>query len=151
MRKFLILTIAALFLAAPAIPAVSGPLDDLKGEKRTILLFSKSRSEASLDRQISLFSKQRFDLDDRDTVVLHTVNGNRTMAVFGYARVSDGTGRQLTRLYEPERNGLTIVLIDKDGKEKGRWFGVTDPQIIFDHIDSVPSEEQKIETGTVGG
>ncbi len=151
MKKFLFLTLSVVILMVSPVYAFAGPLDDLIGEKRAILLFTKSRSEASLDRQISLFSKQRFDLDDRDTVVLHTVDGRNTMAVFGYARVSDGTGRQLAQIYEPARNGLTIVLIGKDGTEKGRWQGVTDPQIIFDLIDTMPMRKQEIESGAAGG
>lgn len=151
MKKFLILTFAAVFSMVSVMHAAAGPLDDLIGKKRAILLFSKSRSEAQLDRQISLFSKQRFDLDDRDTVVLLTVNGRRTMVVFGYARVNDGTGRQLTQLYKPQAIGLTIVLVGIDGTEKGRWSGVTDPQIIFDQIDAIPMPREETETGAAGG
>lgn len=151
MKNILTLAIAVVFSMVPVSQVAAGPLDDLIGKKRAILLFSKSRSEARLDRQISLFSKQRFDLDDRDTVVLLTVNGRQTMTVFGYARVNDGTGRQLSQIYKPQTNGLTIVLVGKDGTEKGRWLGVTDPQIIFDTIDAVPINQEETETGGAGG
>jgi Domain of unknown function (DUF4174) len=150
MNRIAIIALAAFIGLAYAAQSAAGPLDALTGKKRVVLLFSKSRSEAELDRQLSLFSERRSELDDRDTIVLLTVRGRDTMAVFGYASVSDGTGRQLTNLYKPQGSGLTVVLVDKDGSEKGRWPGTVDPQIIFDLIDTMPVDQSVTGAATSG-
>lgn len=150
MNRIAILAIAAIIGLACAAQSVAGPLDRLHGKKNVVLLFSKSRSEAELDRQLSLFSERRSELDDRDTIVLLTVKSRDTMAVFGYASISDGTGRQLVGLFKPQGSGLTVVLVDKNGSELGRWPGTVDPQVIFDLIDTMP-EGRPVTGATTGG
>jgi hypothetical protein len=150
MKRIAILALAAFIGLACLAQSVAGPLDRLSGKKNVVLLFSKSRSEAELDRQLSLFSERRSELEDRDTVVLLTVKGRDTMAVFGYASVSAGTGRQLVGLYKPVGSGLTVVLVDKNGTEKGRWPGTVDPQIIFDLIDTMPAGQAATGAATGG-
>lgn len=145
MRTVLICLVVLFSTVAPALAA--GALDTLVGKKNAVLLFAKSRSDASLDRQISMFSERRPDVTDNDIVVLLTTDNRDTMAVVGYASLPSGVGRKLIREYNPEGSGLTIILVGKDGMEKDRWSELVDPQEIFDLLEALPEEEVSTTTG----
>lgn len=119
-------------------------LESLKWEKRPILLFAKSRSFAQLGKQLDLLRDYRPDLQERDIVVLSTTGNQETSAAIGYVSIDRGTARLLRRRFEPDMKGLTVILIGKDGGEKGRWTSVVEPQEIFDLIDSMPMREQEV-------
>jgi hypothetical protein len=127
---------AAFLILSGAVASVqAGVLDEFRGEKQFVLLFTKSRSDAALDRQIDLLSERRPSLDQRDMVVLITTKGRDTAVALGYAAMPLGAGRRLTAEFEPADSGLTVILIAKDGAQLGRWQQVVDPQIMFDLID----------------
>jgi hypothetical protein len=132
-------------LAIWSIPAMAAdPLISLKGEKRPLLLFAKSRSFAPLDKQLDLLRSYRPDLKDRDMVVLSTTGNQETSSAIGYVSLNRGTARQLRRQYGPDAQGLTVVLVGKDGTEKARWHKLVEPQVIFDLIDSMPMRQDEI-------
>ncbi|MGI9366185.1 MAG: DUF4174 domain-containing protein [Rhizobiaceae bacterium] len=119
-------------------------LESLKWEKRPILLFAKSRSFAQLGKQLDLLRDYRPDLQERDIVVLSTTGNQETSSAIGYVSIDRGTARLLRRRFAPDMKGLTVILIGKDGGEKGRWTSVVEPQEIFDLIDSMPMRQQEI-------
>ena len=125
--------------------AIAAPLDGLRGEKRVLLLFSKSRSLSSLDRLVDLLRERRPDLEERDTVVLVTAGSDPTYSAIGYTSLPAGANRDLRRLYKPEGSGLVTVLVGKDGGEKARFRGVADPDAIFDLIDAMPMRQREME------
>ena len=140
-----VLFLIALLLAPMGGTAVAADsLDLLINEKRPILLFAKSRSFAGLDKQVDLLRSYRPDLEERDIVVLSTVGRQETVAAVGYVPLNRGTARQLMRRFKPDLKGLTVVLVGKDGTEKGRWNKAVDPQVIFDLIDSMPMRQQEM-------
>lgn len=119
-------------------------LRHLVDEKRLVLLFSRSKSDAVLDKQLGLLAERRPGLSDRDIAVLVTSGNRETSAAIGYASLRSGTAIGLRRHYEPERKGLTVILVGKDGREKGRWQGAQDPQILFDLVDTMPTRQQEL-------
>ena len=129
---------------AGASTVAADTLESLKWEKRPILLFAKSRSFAQLGKQLDLLRDYRPDLQERDIVVLSTTGNQETSAAIGYVSIDRGTARLLRRRFEPDMKGLTVILIGKDGGEKGRWTSVVEPQEIFDLIDSMPMREQEV-------
>jgi len=135
---------AGFVLAAGASTVAADTLESLKWEKRPILLFAKSRSFAQLGKQLDLLRDYRPDLQERDIVVLSTTGNQETSAAIGYVSIDRGTARLLRRRFEPDMKGLTVILIGKDGGEKGRWTSVVEPQEIFDLIDSMPMREQEV-------
>ena len=131
----LVAFVAALLLAfMPAPMAAADPLAGLAGKKRVVLMFAKSRSDASSDRQLSVLQDRRGELEQRQLVVI-TVLGDNAMAAIGYASLPAGAGRDLRRKYEPNATGLTVILIGKDGMEKGRWGSPVSPDELLDMID----------------
>ena len=145
MRAIVTIAVLICMSASPAIAA--GPLDNLLGKKNAVLLFAKSRSDASLDRQIAMFAARRPDVSDNEMVVLLTTDNRDTMAVLGYASLPSGAGLQLLRQYEPRGSGMTIVLVGKDGMEKGRWRQLVDPQVLFDLLEEQDEGEASTSTG----
>lgn len=145
MKTALKFTIAAMLFTVGADARAADLLESLKGDKRPLLLFSKSRSFAPLDKQIDLLRDYRPDMRERDMIVLSTTGSQETSAAIGYVAIQRGTARQLRRRFQPASMGLTVILIGKDGDEKARWQQVVEPQEIFDLIDSMPMRRQ--ETG----
>ena len=103
----------SLALCAPA--SASDPLAGVKGEKRVLLLFAKSRSDAALDQQVDLFRERRPDMTDRDLVLLVSAGSQDTMAAIGYLSLDRGSNRRLREQFMPGERGLTMVLVGLDG------------------------------------
>ena len=124
--------------------ALADPLAGLRGEKRVLLLFSKSRSLSTLDRFVDLLRERRPDLEERDMVVLVTAGSDPTYSAIGYTSLPSGANRDLRRRFEPQRSGLTVVLVGKDGTEKARFRSVVDPDAIFALVDAMPMRQREI-------
>lgn len=155
MNKKLPILFASLIIALSFLNVSSGHaadlMEDLRGDKRPLLLFSKSRSFAGLDQQMDILRDYRPDLQERDVVVLSTTGRQETQTVIGYTPVPRGTARLLRKQFQPSRSGLTVVLIGKDGTEKARWEKVVDPQTVFDLIDAMPMRQQEIKQAEQSG
>jgi len=119
------------------------PLAGLQGKSWPVLLFARSRSDASLDKQVDLLRERRPDLSDRDIVVFRTTGNEDTRSAIGYVDLPRNAALELRRRFEPRRNGLTVILVGKDGTEKARWERVVAPQEVFDLIDSMPMRKQE--------
>ena len=144
--------LAALLVATGlATPASANPLASLQWEKRIVLMFSPSRSLATLDRQEDDFRERRPDLKDRDIDVFTIAGSSPVQDAIGYTRLPSGANRDLRRLYEPFRTGLTIVLIGRDGTEKQRWNKHVDVDEIFALIDTMPMRQREMREDGIEG
>ena len=150
MKEILIAIVTVFFfVSGPAQAADS--VEKLQGKKRPILLFAKSRSDAGLDKQVDLFRSYRPDLRERDIIVLSTTAREETRSAIGYTTINRGTARELQKRYAPSSSGLTVILVGKDGSEKGRWQRVVEPQEIFDLIDSMPLRQKEVSEQSQSG
>ncbi len=140
-----ILALCLLAGAMSGAKAQTAALKDLQWEKRVLLLFAKSRSDASLDRQVDLLRERRPDLEERKLVVLVTAGDRDTASAIGYAFLPAGASRNLRRTFEPAERGLTAILVGLDGGEKARWQRLVAPDEIFDLIDSMPMRQSEME------
>ncbi len=114
--------------AIDPIPALAG--------KKTVLLFAKSRSDASLDRQLALLSERRVELSERKAVVIVVVSRRDAMIVMGYASLPAGTGNALFEALKPEGEGTTIVLLDEQQSEQKRWQQVVSAEELLLQMDA---------------
>jgi hypothetical protein len=112
------------------------PLAAMVGKNPVILLFSRSRSDATLDRQLALLGDKRPELADRKAVVLLTPGNRDTMVVIGFASLQQGANRELISRFAPSAQGLTVVLVGIDGNELARWQHVVEPRAIIEVIDN---------------
>lgn len=141
------------FISACLVFALAGsahaaePLSELIGKKRVLVLFDKSRSSATLDRQVDLLRQHRTEMSDRDLVVLINAANRETAVAVGYATIPRGSNRPLRRRFKPAEHQTTMVLVGKDGTEKARWLGPVQPDDIFDLIDQLQTREPQAEDG----
>lgn len=139
-----LVTLCAAFTFAVVTPLIdnsvasAGTLDRLKGKKRVILLFAKSRSTAGLDQQVDTLRNFRPEMRERDLIVLQTSGNEETRSAIGYSSIQRGTSRSLREMFKPVGSGMTVILVGKDGTEKGRWQRVVQPNEFFELIDSMP-------------
>lgn len=119
-------------------------LDRLKSNKRVVLLFAKSRSTAGLDQQVDILRNFRPEMRERDLIVLRTTGSEETRSAIGYSSIQRGTARDLRNRFKPVGSGMTVILVGKDGTEKGRWQRVVQPREFFELIDSMPMRKEKI-------
>ena len=126
-------------------PAAADPLAELQWKNRVLLLFAKSRSDASLDRQVDLLRDYRTELRDRDLIVLRTAGREETRAAIGYTDLGRGTARQLRQRFAPESSRLTVIVVGKDGQEKKRWNRLVQPDEIFPVIDAMPMRQREMQ------
>lgn len=123
---------------------MAAPLDSLQWQKRVLLLFAKSRSDASLDKQLELLRERRPEISDRDLVVLTTEGDSDTMASIGYVSMPNGANRKLRERFGVFGDGMTLILVGKDGSEKFRATSVVQPDVIFRIIDAMPMRQREM-------
>ena len=143
MKRLFAALLAIVILATPQMAGASDPLAGLIGQKRVLLLFARSRSDANLDRQLDLLSEQRTEITERRLVVISVAGNSDGVPAIGYASLASGSGRQLQKRFMPAVFGLTVVLIGLDGAEQGRWQHSIEPKIIFDLIYREPLPDSK--------
>ena len=124
-------------------------LDRLKFKNRVILLFAKSRSTAGLDQQVDILRDFRPEMRERDLIVLRTTGSEETRSAIGYTSIDRGTARDLRNKFKPVGSGMTVILVGKDGTEKGRWQRVVQPEEFFALIDAMPMRKREIEEQSV--
>lgn len=149
MRILLLPLLAGLVFAPLQLVQAADPLQTLLGKTRPLLLFSKSRSDARLDQQEDLLRGFRPELRERDVVVLRTAGNDETQSVIGYTSINRGASRDLLARFSPAANGITVVLIGKDGTEKMRWNRLVQPRELFEIIDAMPMRRDEMEERAV--
>lgn len=109
-------------------------LSALKWKNRTIIVFGSS-AEPMLDRQITLLTRQKDELEDRDLVVIQ-VSGDEAIPVYGNASGLNATTLRKDANVSGEH--FQIVLVGKDGGVKLRSDQMVESVAIFDLIDTMP-------------
>jgi len=133
--KKIVVSILVVFALLSGGAWAADPLADLVGKKQLLLLFSKSRSDAGLDKQVELLRQVRPELRELGIIVMRTSGNEETRSVIGYTSINIGTARKLRKRFEPSGDGLVVILISIDGSEKKRWDSLVQPGEIFDFIE----------------
>lgn len=109
-------------------------LSELKWKNRVIIVFG-SFAEPMLDRQITLLTRQKDELEDRDLVVIR-VSGDEALPVQGNTSGLNAAAIRKDANVGDER--FQIVLVGKDGGIKLRSDRIVESVEIFDLIDTMP-------------
>ena len=120
---------AAVALAAPlGHSRAAGPLVALKWKARPIVIFSDTRDDPRVGRQIAALDRTKPALAARDVVVLCESRPDNAL-------------RQHLGVTE---RGFAVVLVGKDGDVKKVWRRVVDPEQIFGLIDQMPMRREEM-------
>lgn len=111
-------------------------LDKHRWQDRVILLFASGAEDPTLLRQLSLLTKQKAEVTDRDLVIYQffpdggiAPDGNRLT-----------THQSLTffQRYDIRSDTFTLILVGKDGGEKKRATELVRLEDLFEVIDRMP-------------
>jgi len=81
-------------------------------------------------------------LNERDVVIMVIAESGYTVPTW---LEEEFNLEAVTSIYEIPKGSHTAVLIGKDGKEKHRWNGKTDWNVITDIIDEMPMRQQEMQ------
>ncbi|WP_114635294.1 DUF4174 domain-containing protein [Vibrio splendidus] len=81
-------------------------------------------------------------LDERDVVVMVIAESGYTVPTW---LDEEFNLEAVTSIYEIQKGSHTAVLIGKDGKEKHRWNGKTDWNLITNIIDEMPMRQKEMQ------
>lgn len=121
-------------------PALADPMEKYLWSDRPILIFAPDRTDPRLVEQMGRFSMHRKEFRDRDV---------KLISIGGVFMRVDGTGvphgPALRERYGIADDDFTVILVGKDGAEKMRVTEVTDPQVFYALIDTMPMRQQEME------
>ncbi|MDJ0783861.1 MAG: DUF4174 domain-containing protein [Desulfosarcinaceae bacterium] len=131
-----------LTLMVPASTAATSDLSPYRWQQRLLLVFAATPSDAAYQELERQLHQQRTAVQDRDLLVF------RIFAV-GTAQgpdspMSDEDADLLRRRYGVPADQFQIVLIGKDGGDKGRYGSPPALQAIFDRIDTMPMRQEEM-------
>ena len=110
------------------LPGDARDLNDLRWEKRPVLIFAPSRDDPAYSRQMELLRAQVDALAERDIVVLSDLDADMPSP--------------LRQGFQP--GGFRIVLVGKDGGIKLEQEEVLDPETLFSLIDGMPMRRNEM-------
>ncbi|MCA0996370.1 DUF4174 domain-containing protein [Alloyangia pacifica] len=110
------------------LPAEQRDLQDMRWDKRPVLLFAPSESDATYSQQMALFRQAEAELRDRDIVVLSDLRPDQPSP--------------LRQGFSP--GGFKLVLVGKDGGVKLEEDAVLSPEQLFAVIDRMPMRRNEM-------
>lgn len=131
--------IAAIGTFGAAAKADTDPLTKYIGSDRPIVIFAPDRYDQRLIQQIGRFSIHRREFRDRDVIVIEI--GGPFMRAEGRGLPHGPMMRERFGIGQDE---FAIVLLGKDGTEKHRLNAVSDAQVFYDLIDTMPLRRQEL-------
>lgn len=110
-------------------------------KERVVLLFAEEEN-ATTQAQLSAFENDEQGMKERNLVVY------QIYATTGINPQKNAlTTKEITMLrkhYQPKSEGITVVLIGKDGGEKLRKNSILAVQDLFDTIDAMPMRQSEM-------
>lgn len=128
------LLVAALIALVSSQVCAMDSLSELTWKKRVVVVFGDTRDQR-LAQQIKILTDQRFELDERDLLVIGVI-GDKANAVFGSVSKLDPVA--LRREAGIKKDRFQVVLVGKDGGIKLRSDTVVSDVDMFDVIDRMP-------------
>ncbi|MEW4566569.1 DUF4174 domain-containing protein [Tautonia sp. JC769] len=125
----------------------TGPLHNFSmnrylGKDRPLLVFSPSREDASYCETMIIWNRNVPELEDRDLALIEVFEEGISRAKG--REIPRDSAAELRSKYQVELGKLTIILVGKDGTEKGRFDQLFPLQDVYDHIDTMPMRKQEV-------
>ncbi|SER21238.1 protein of unknown function [Faunimonas pinastri] len=132
LRSVTIAAAATLGLGIAA--AGAAPLVSLRWNNRVLLIHAGAADDSRLAEEKRRIASAHAELADRDMVVIAQVGAAEPELLYGSAP----KGAVASFRTAPAEPGFQIVLIGKDGGEKGRWSEPVAMNEVFGLIDAMP-------------
>lgn len=133
--KIFLLSLIMLIIANVSL-AKTSDLNEYRWENRILLLFAPDSSHADYVAAQRLLEQYKAGLVERHLLVFSLFQQGESLQ--GDASLAPEFVSDLWKTYEADANGLTTILIGKDGGEKLRQTGKMDLDEIFRRIDAMP-------------
>jgi len=126
-----------------AMPANARPLDPFQWDYRPLLIFTPSADYTAFKVQFTATNAALNALYDRDILRIHIIGRDDSVGLHGqpmpHVPTDDvPTAHALRSTYQVLRDQFTVILIGKDGGEKGRWTEPVAMDDILALIDTMP-------------
>lgn len=118
--------------------AMAAPLDLYAWEARPLLVFAPSAEDDRYQAQRQALARSFGSLTERDMAVLLLTGEDEVETLTGQQPEAENFNVSLRQAFRVAEDAFAVVLIGKDGGEKGRWSEPIDPDEIFSIIDSMP-------------
>jgi hypothetical protein len=117
-------------------------LDDYLWKNRLLLVFTPTEQDSGYIAFQKEQEKLNSEIADRVLVIFHIFQSGNSF--FDDKPIAKSSVDSLTKIYKPEPDKLTLVLIGKDGGEKMRQTGTVDLKAVFDRIDAMPMRQREM-------
>lgn len=145
MKRFII-SFAALIAMTGSV--LAQPLSSYRWEQRPLLIFAPSETAPEFLRQQDVLTAARSGLNGRDmAVLLVTGTGGLPESLAGPSPAAAATKAALRKAYRVSEEEFAVILVGKDGGEKGRWTDPVDPTEIFGRVDAMPMRAREMRQG----
>jgi hypothetical protein len=126
-------------------PARAAGLEKFTWDNRLLLVFAPTVEDPLLQSQQRLLAPRKDGVDERHMRIIEIAASN-TVTVNGQ-RDSDLDASRLRRSYAVPTDAFAVILVGKDGGEKGRWTEPVSLDDVFDMIDAMPMRQEEMLMG----
>ncbi len=138
---------SCIFSAVPLIclvsaAAVAETLEDYRGEKRPLVIFTPSAVDDRYDRQLQILLRNSVEARERDLLPVEVV-GVEPVRVEALTE-PDMNAVALRERFAAAEDGFKVVLIGKDGTVKLTSTTPIDAETLFRTIDAMPMRQREM-------
>jgi hypothetical protein len=126
-------------------PLQADPLEKFTWENRLLLVFALSAEDPLLQRQRQSMADRKSGIEERQMRLVEISTADTVLVDGRIDQALDAS--RLRRAYEVAPDRFAIILIGKDGGEKGRWTNPVRLDEVFDLIDAMPMRQEEMRSG----
>ena len=117
-------------------------LEELRWEKRVILLFADSSENENYLKQFDTLTQNTSELEERDIAIVSVFQDD--LSTIDGRLIHTDSAKEINRMYNPQKKSFLSLLIGKDGGVKHRSTETISHTILFDIIDQMPMRRREM-------
>lgn len=133
---------AVLLICFVSTVAVAETLEDYKGDKRPLVIFTPSAIDDRYDRQLQILLRNSVEARDSDLLPVEVV-GIEPVRVDALTE-PDMDAVTLRERFEADEDGFKVVLLGKDGTVKLTSATPVEAETLFRTIDAMPMRQREM-------
>ena len=144
-REFTALTLGLGSLIIMPNLAQARPLAPFQWQYRPLVVFAPGREHADYKSQIEAIEQNRMAFDERDMLLVSVLDRVELDATPPPTTTMPASAGALRQHYRVEAEEFTVILVGKDGGEKGRWESPITMDEVFATIDTMPMRQREMQ------